>query len=265
MIAGMYISTMGAMVEQAKHETVANNLANHETAGFKPDFANFMQIPAESIWKGLGRREADMILEQSGGGVWMDSTTTDFTAGPAKTSNNPLDMMLKDDPGRISFFKVRVGEGEADIRYTRNGSFLRDAAGTLVTDGGHPVLNTANQPIVIPGNGEIEVKENGQITLRVGNEPEQLLGQIGVASTTLEEAQKGLKKLGDSFFVPKEGTVIEDSEGKVMSCAVEGSASDGIKEMVAMIEGHRAYELNMKFLSMQDKTLGTAIQSLTGA
>jgi flagellar hook-basal body protein len=174
------------MVEQAKHETVANNLANSETTGFKPDFTTFMAIPAESVWKGLGRRESDLILEKTGGGVWMDRTTSDFSPGPLRETRNPLDVALVDQPGRVSFFKVRTGEGEdQQVRYTRNGNFLCNNEGMLVTNGGLPVLSEGDQPIIIPANsGKVEVSQNGDVSI-VENGQSVLIGRIGVASTTL--------------------------------------------------------------------------------
>ncbi len=264
MLTGMYISCMGAMVQQARHETTANNLANLNTAGFKPDYQNIMQIPAESVWKGLGRRESDWILEKTGGGAWLDSTSSDFTAGPLKTTNAPMDLALEDQPGKVSFFKIRSGEGEGEqIRYTRNGNFNISTARLLVNSVGMPVLSDANQPITVPPAEQISIDANGNVHI-FNNGQRQLVGRIGIATTSAEEAQKGLKKLGDSLFQPKEGTVMEDGTGKMISGKLEQASTNQINEMVSMIEGQRTYEMNMKFLSMQDQTLGSAIQRLRG-
>lgn len=265
MITGMYLSCMGAMAQQARHETIANNLANLDTTGFKPDFVNFMQIPAESVWKGMGRRESDRILEKTGGGVWLDSTTSDFAAkAPLKSTNDPLDVALLDSDGRVSFFKVRSGEGEnAKIHYTRNGNFNLSPTGQLLTDTGMPVLNNADQPIILPPGQSVDIAKNGEIRVKGFDGQSALITQLGVASTTLYEAQKGLKKLGDSLFEAKEGTQMTDSQPQVASGQVEQSAVNQISEMVAMIEGQRTYNLNMKFLTMQDQALGSAIQKLT--
>lgn len=263
MINGMYLSTMGAMVEMAKHETVANNLANSETTGFKPDFATFMAIPAESVFKGLGRRESDLILEKTGGGVWLDRTTSDFTPGPLRETQNPLNLAINDENGRVSFFKVRTGAGENEqIRYTRNGNFTLNNEGMIVTDGGLPVLSDTDQPIILPRTtGQIGILANGDVTIVENGEP-ALFGRIGLASTTLAEAQGGLRKLGSSLYEP-DGAQMENGGGTMLSGMLEESSTNPINEMMKMIEGHRAYELNMRFLSMQDQSLGTAISKLT--
>lgn len=270
MINGMYLSCMGAMVEQAKHETTANNLANSETTGFKPDFATFMSIPAESVWKGLGRRESDLILEKTGGGVWMDQTTSDFTQGPMRETGSTFDLSIMDenDKDKVSFFMIRPqGEQNADKTfYTRNGNFTQNSEGMLVTKNGDMVLDATGQPISIPAlnGGKLGVNRDGEITITRGTE-EQIVGQVGLASTTLSEAQRGLKKLGDSLFEPDTAVMVGSPIGtKIASGVIEQSAVEPVKEMVAMIEGQRMYEQNMKFLSLQDESLGAAISRLNG-
>lgn len=261
MINGMYLSTMGAMVEMANHETVANNLANSETSGFKPDYATFKSIPAESVWKGLGRRESDLILEKTGGGVWMDSTMINFEAGPLRETRSPLDLAIDDKPGNVSFFKIRQNDGNEDIvRYTRNGNFTINNEGTLVTNDGYEVLDVNDQPITIPSGGKVEVTQNGDLSVVLNGES-NLVGRVGLATTTVAEAQRGLKKLGDSLFEPN-GAQMAAGDGSIRSGMLEQSATNPIAEMAKMINGHRAYELNMNFLSMQDQTLGSAISRL---
>ncbi len=265
MIYGMYLSCMGAMVESAKHDTTANNLANTQTAGFKPDFAIFKDIPAESVKKGLGRRESDLILEKTGGGVWMDRTVSDFSAGPLQETGNTWDLAINDKNGTVSFFKVQPQGEEGTVRYSRNGNMTINGEGMLVNTSGDYILDQNNQTILVPDNGEATVSRSGQIVLHDGNEFIEV-AQIGLASTTLEDAQRGLKKLGDSLYEPDTATLIErPAETTIASGVVERSAVDPVNEMVSMIEGQRAYDLNMRFLSMQDSSLGAAIQRLNGS
>lgn len=264
MIAGMYMSCMGAAVQAARVDTIANNNANLNTTGFKPDFTTFIAVPSESVWKGMGRRESDLILEKTGGGTWMDQTTTDFTPGPLLPTKAPFDVAIQDDPGKVSFFKVRAGtEQEAQIRYTRNGNFMLASDGTLVTNTGLPVLSENDQPILIPAGGTVEIMENGNVNV-VQNGQTVVAGRIGLASTDLASAQRGLTKSSDSLFEPKEGTTLTPGGGKMLKGTLEGSGTNPIYEMVTMIEGQRSYELNMRFLKMQDSSLGAAIQRLTG-
>ena len=265
MIYGMYLSCMGAMVESAKHDTTANNLANTETAGFKPDFAIFKDIPAESVRKGLGRRESDLILEKTGGGVWMDKTVSDFSAGPLQETGNVWDMAISDKPGTVSFFKIQPQNQPGVVRYSRSGSFMVDSQSRLCTPQGNLVLDEGDQPIIVPQSGEVKVSRTGFITVNDGVE-ELPVARIGMTSTSLRDAQRGLNKLGDSLWERDDAEMVDTPpETTVVSGVVEKSAVDPIKEMVSMIEGQRAYELNMRFLSMQDSSLGAAIQRLNGS
>ncbi len=265
MIYGMYLSCMGAMVESAKHDTTANNLANTHTNGFKPDFAIFKDIPAESVRKGLGRRESDLILEKTGGGVWMDKTVSDFSSGPLQDTSNVWDLAIDDSNGTVSFFRVEPQGEPGTVKYSRDGSFLINSEGMLVNSNGDYVLDNANARIPVPNRGIPTISRAGNIVINEdGNSTE--IGQIGLATTTLTDAQRGLKKLGNSLYEADTAQMIDTpAETSMVSGAVETSAVDPVKEMVSMIEGQRAYQLNMKFISMQDSSLGAAIQRLNGS
>ena len=265
MIYGMYLSCMGAMVESAKHDTTANNLANTQTKGFKPDFAIFKDIPAESVRKGLGRRESDLILEKTGGGVWMDRTVSDFSSGPLQETGNVWDLAINDNAGTVSFFNVQPQGQEGVVKYSRDGSFLINSEGMLVNSNGDYILDQENAQIVVPENGTVSVSRAGAIMVTQGNETAEI-AQIGLSTTTLKDAQRGLKKLGDSLYEADTAEFIDrPAETAIISGFVERSAVDPVKEMVSMIEGQRAYQLNMKFISLQDSSLGAAIQRLNGS
>ncbi|MDR0866980.1 MAG: flagellar hook-basal body complex protein [Planctomycetota bacterium] len=272
MINGMYLSTMGATCEMARHETVSNNLANANTDGFKPNFSIFRDVPAESVIKGDGRREIDVILEKTGGGAWMDRTTTDFTPGPVVTTDNPLNMAINDkDRSRVSFFMVRPRDAaDDDVRYTRNGTFMRAEDGMLVTTDGDLVLDGGGGPIQLTGSqGFYKVGDNGVVTVTNDFVDNAVLGQVGLASITKEEAHFALRQLGNNQYVPDKtinyeltfDTVNRTADTK--SGLLEQSATNPVYEMVDMINAHRSFELNMRFITMQDQTLGQALSRLT--
>jgi flagellar basal-body rod protein FlgG len=272
MINGMYLSTMGAMCEMARHETVANNLANANTDGFKPNFSIFRDVPAESVIKSAGRREIDVLLEKTGGGAWMDRTATDFTPGPVINTDNPLHLTIKDrDAQRVSFFMTRAPDApDGEIRYTRNGSFMRRADGMLVTPDGDLVLDAAGGPVALTASqGLYKVSEDGAITVSEDGVANVVVGQVGLASLPLEQAQFGLRQLGGNRYVP-DATInfplefeVVNRVADVQSGMLEQSATNPVFEMVDMINAHRSFELNMRFLTMQDQTLGQALSRLT--
>lgn len=269
MINGMYLSLMGGMCEMGRHETIANNLANVNTDGFKPNFSIFRVVPAESVIKGMGRRESDMILEKTGGGSWMDRKATDFTNGPIMQTDDPLNMALQDkDRERVSFFMVRPQNSpdQAAVFYTRNGTFMRNENGALVNTSGDFVLSNDGGQIILPPTGTIKVGRDGSIAVTNDGINDEVVGQVGVASLPLLDAQLYLKQTGDNCYVPEDGITFdtENRTADVKSGMLEQSSTNPIYEMVSMIDAQRSFELNMRFLSMQDQTLGQALSRLTG-
>lgn len=270
MINGMYLSTMGGMCEMHRHETIANNLANVNSDGFKPNFAICRAVPAESVIKGLGRRESDIILEKTGGGAWVDRTATDFTNGPVIPTDNPLNMALYDkDHNRVSFFAIqkRGGANDGAVWYTRDGNFTRDNDGMLVTTNGDFVLDAEGQAIRIPLGGFLKVGDDGTIRHSTDNVESQVMGRVGVASLSRENAMLYLKQMGDNCYLPEEGTGVTMDNGSetvdIKSGMLEQSSTNPVYEMVSMIDSQRSFEMNMRFLSMQDQTLGQALSRLT--
>jgi flagellar basal body rod protein FlgG len=252
MIYGMYLSTMGAMAQAARHQAIANNLANAETAGFKPDAQIFRHIPVESRMGGGPRTEVDRVLENTGGGVWVDHTTTDFSPGPFRETGNVFDIALDDGsmPYR-SFLPVRR-PGTEEVLYTRDGHLSLNNEGQLVHRLGYEVLSAEGEPILLPGVTEARILQDGTI---VDVETNLAVAQIGVLRTT-EPLE--LEKLGGNLYAAGEAT-LEPNQAHLRSGFIEESATDPVREMAAMIEAQRTYESNMMFLRIQDETLGDTV------
>lgn len=257
MINGMYLSTMGAMIQSARHAILANNLANAHTPGFKPEMPIFRHVPAESVLLGQHRREVDAILEKTGGGAWIDQVVANFAPGSIQPTGSPLHAALGGRDSLIRFFMVSPNPGGEPIYYTRDGSFTRNAQGQLVTSTGAYVLGPNGEPLVIPTQAQPRIEADGTIK-DVAQNPPVVLGQIGVMGTT--EPQK-LRKIGDNLYAADNVTMVS-AQSEVVGGALEQSATSGLQEMVEMIEGHRTYEANMTFLRMQDDTLGDTVRRL---
>lgn len=260
MINGMYISTMGALTQLARHAATSNNLANSSTTGFKPDWTAYRSLPTESLLQPGRRLEVDQIMEQTGGGVWLDPTITNFRPGPLMETGSQLDLALDDSAAGeagTGFFMVRPsGAGDDEIRYTRDGHFLINSQGDLVNSDGARVLDSGGGPINVgTATTGVNVDKSGRITNVATN---QTLGQVGVVRTA--EPEK-MRKLGGGLF-SREDAQLASSQYGVQSGALEGSATNAIEEMVAMIEGHRTYEANMRFVTMQDQTLGETVKRI---
>lgn len=256
MINGMYLSTMGAMVQESRHATIANNLANTNTVGFKPDWTVFQSVPAESVIQGNFRPEIDKVLSKTGGGVWLDRTISNFEMGSLRDTGNPLDLALTDVPGsdRRRVFMVK-SDLEGEQQYTRDGSFQINNEGYLVMPTGAYVTDASGGRIQIPEGVLPHITETGAIFDQEGNG----LGQIGIVSTA---DWNKLVKIGQNLFRAEEGIEFLADQAGVHSGALEQSAAEPIREMTAMIEAHRIYETNMRFITMQDETLGQSVRRI---
>lgn len=261
MINGMYLSTMGALVQSGRHATISNNLANTNTHGFKPDWSIFQAVPTENEWHPERRFQWDKILMNTGGGVWNDKTITNLTPGPLNYTGNPLDVALHDEPGSgmHNFFMIRQGDNpEGDILYTRDGHFVPDEAGVLRTVSGDMVVGPAGEPIVlaVPEGSQLHVRDDGSIVTYTLDGGTEVIGVIGVQRTA---DFRNMKKLGDSRFLA-DGAAMEPWQNGIKGGYVEESATNAIDEMTNMIEAARIYDTNMRFLTIQDETLGQTVR-----
>jgi len=259
MINGIYLSTMGALAQSGRHATISNNLANVNTSGFKPDWSRFRAIPAENVWHPERRILWDEILAKTGGGVWNETTATNLhREGPFQQTGNLFDLALHDDPatGAVSFFAVQPSWG-GDVRFTRAGHFIVGDTGELLTPTGDRLLDIDGDPIVVDQDWDVHVREDGVVAAVVEGETVPI-AQIAVVATT---DHRGLTKVGDNLF-ELNGAEWDAPPGRVRSGYVEQSATHAVEEMVNMIEASRVYEANMKFVTMQDDTLGQTVRRI---
>lgn len=264
MIYGMYLSTMGAMVQSHRHATISNNLANANTNGFKPDWSIFKEVSVENIFHPSRLDKWDEILMQTGGGTWNETTYTNLTPGPMQHTGNVFDIALHDEPhsGRTSFFTLRrEGAAGENIYYSRDGHFVPDQNGILRNMAGDLVLSAEGEPINVetPPGAIVTVTEDGNIVANLPNEEgNAILGQIGIMRTADWDL---MVKTGENHFIAS-GAVMEPYQSGVMSGYLEMSSTSAIEEMTHMIEASRIYETNMRFLTIQDEQLGNAVSRI---
>ncbi|MFB3819149.1 MAG: flagellar hook-basal body protein [Candidatus Methylomirabilales bacterium] len=234
MIAGLYTAASGMVAHQAKLDTLANNLANVETPGFKADLLTIDASAAPpSGASPIG----------SGATIQPGRLVLDPAAGVLKPTGNALDLAL-DGPG---LFVVETPQGE---RYTRAGNFTRDPEGFLATAQGFRVLGSAG-PVRIPEAG-LRVGEAG--ALPDGSRLRVVAGPDGA----------GLAKIGGNLFAPAPGArPPEDLPApRVVQGHLEGSNVSPVRAMVEMLATVRSYEAYQKTIQQLDQTAGQAANEL---
>lgn len=232
MIKGMFRSASGMLPQIKKQETIANNVANAGTSGFKKDAV---------FTRELSRAEARLAPKRSDWEQPMaNDVFTNFGVGAFDRTGNTLDLAIDGD----GFFQVELEDGT--IGLTRSGSFTVNGDGLLAHSDG-PVLLAEGGPVE-PGNGTITISGTGQVEVDGGT-----VGRI--TPVTVNDLQ-ALEKVGSSLFIVPEGTeLVSVPESQIRQGYLETSNVDIVRQMVDMIIAYRTYEANARSLTTQDKSL----------
>jgi flagellar hook protein FlgE len=272
MLPSLYSGISGLKVNQQKLNIVANNIANSSTTGFKTQSMNFEDMMSQTlsdasapVENGLGGVNA----KQSGLGVKIAGINTDFSEGSQQTTNRNLDFML-DKAG--SYFVVSPdGDTNGEYYYTRDGSFVLDSKGNLLTQDGYHVMGydsgAISGPITFPITDKItsySIGQDGTITVKTESDPTgTTVGQIALASFPNEG---GLVKKGGNLYASSEnsgdatyGTGGTDAYGNVIQGALEMSNVDLAQQFTDMIVAQRAFQANGKIISTDDEVLQTLV------
>jgi len=243
LIRGIYTAASGMLAETTRADTIANNLANGNTAGYKKDVAISKDFASVLIRRINDGPEAP-VIGSVGVGTVIDEIATIQSTGAMRYSGNPLDCAI-DGKG---FFAVQTAAG---IRYTRNGTFTRNARGQLVTADGQEVLGQ-NGPITLPDDGKVTIDSTGNVLVDGAN-----VGQLRVVEFNNE---RELVKEGATLYqAPNNG---RQATGKVAQGFLEQSNVNVVSEMVNLISGYRAYELNAKTVQTHDQLLDKAVNEV---
>lgn len=251
MLRSLYTAGSGLNSQQLHLDTIANNLANVNTTGYKKSRVNFQDLLYQKLQ--TATREKPVQVEM-GTGVRLASTQTDFRQGILQETSNPLDMAIEG----TGFFKVSLADGT--IGYTRNGACSLDSENYIINSDGCRLLDEGGSPIQIPENTrEIQIKDGIIYALLDGSTDSQEVGQIGL---TRFNNPNGLEKSGGSIYratsasgEPQDGTSSTEGFGVVQQGFLENSNVNVVEEMVQMITAQRAYEINTKTIQTSDEIL----------
>jgi flagellar basal-body rod protein FlgG len=252
MLRAMYTAASGMEAQQLNIDTIAHNLANINTSGFKLRRAQFQDLLYQNMRQAGASNTASTEIPvglQVGLGTKPVATEINFAQGDFSATNNPLDIVIQGQ----GFFQIRQVNGT--IAYTRNGSFHLNREGTLVTSEGDQLDPQITIPqdqvaITVGSDGTVSVVRAGQ------TQPEQI-GRLEIATFP---NPAGLQSIGKNLFVqsqssgePVTGTPGENGLGSLLSGYTEQSNVSVVEEMVNMIISQRAYEANSKVIRTADE------------
>lgn len=215
-------------------QTIANNIANASTTGFRQEGMIFSEFVVST--------EDGPSLSMARGNV----RNTSFLQGNLTLTGGQFDFAIEGD----GFFLIETPDGE---RVTRAGSFGLSAEGDLVTPDGFNVLDAGGAPIFIPPDAAT-VTVGGDGTISTNG---QLLGQLGVVEPL---NRQDLIREGGVMF--RADTPLEPSENaRVLQGHLERSNVDTMLQFSRLIEVQRAYELGQSFLDTENDRMRNAIRA----
>jgi flagellar basal-body rod protein FlgG len=245
----------GMMAQELNVQVISNNIANMRTTGYKRQRAEFQDLLYEQVRRiGTQTSTQGNILPvgiELGAGVKTVGTPRIMTQGTLLPTGNTLDLAIRGE----GFFKIQMPD--STFTYTRDGSFMMDAQGRLVTPQGYLV-----QPgITIPANStSITINNQGVVSaIAAGTTTPAVIGQLTL-TTFVNKA--GLQSVGDNLFVetpasgtPTDQTPAQNGVGDMLQGNLEQANVEAVTEISDLIAAQRAYEMNAKVITAADQML----------
>ncbi len=260
MMRSLWTAATGMIGQQFHIDTIANNLSNVNTTGFKKNRIDFEDLLYHSL-KIAGTPATEVTVVPTGvevgHGVKVNATQKLFAQGSLKQTENPFDMAIEGE----GFFKVRMIDGTEG--FTRDGSFKIDNNGQFVNSNGYFL----DPELILPEGfirGDVSISEDGRVFTKIAGSDE--IVEVGQININRFVNPAGLKAIGGNLFkttvasgVAIEGIPGYEGMGKVHQGFLEMSNVNLVDEMVDMIVAQRAYEVNSKSVTTSDSMLATAI------
>jgi flagellar basal-body rod protein FlgF len=235
----LYVAMSGAKQAMEQQASVANNMANVSTPGFRAQVNSFSAVPV------VGDEAATRTF------VLAMTPGADFSPGALTETGRALDVAVRGD----GWLVVQTAAGEA---YTRVGNLQVASDGQLSTMGGRPVLGDGG-PLVVPPGAALTVAPDGLITARGAGDSAVGLSEVGRLKL-VNPAVADLVRGDDGLFRMREGLPPADADPAVVLAtgAIEGSNVNAVEAMVAMIANARLFEIQMKSIQNADTNAQSA-------
>ena len=255
----LWTAASGMIGQQFNIDTIANNLSNVNTTGFKknrPDFEDLLYHTVRMAGTPATEETLRPVGVQVGHGVKVAATQKIHTQGSLQNTGNISDLAIQGE----GFFRVRLYDGS--FAYTRDGSFKIDSNGQFVNSNGYRLM----PELVMPEGfirDSVAVSQDGRVTVQLpGLDDPVDVGQLELYRFV---NPAGMQAIGDNLFKvtsasgdPIAGQPGFDGMGLTLHKFLETSNVEAVQEMVNMIVAQRAYEMNSKAIQTSDTMLGIA-------
>ncbi len=270
MVRSLWTAATGMISQQTNVDTIANNLANVNTIGYKTEVAEFKSLLYQELQTRTttANGENKPVGAQVGLGVRNSAITSMFKQGSMLASTSDTAFAIQGE----GLFAVRGEDGQN--YYTRNGNFIFTRAANngimLATTDGLPVLNRQGNPITLNNNyvaSRITVNSDGELTYPDANNNLQPIPGMAIGLFQFSNPS-GLEKVQDTLYAPTaaSGPAINEANNnnversEILQNYLEGSSVQVADEMVNLIVAQRAYEMNSRAITTTDEMLQQANQ-----
>lgn len=230
----LYVAMSGAKQAMEQQASVANNMANVSTPGFRAQINTFRAVP--------------VVGEEAPTRAFVAASTpgADFTHGPLTETGRELDVAVR---GEGWLVVQAPGGGEA---YTRVGNLQVGADGQVTTMGARPVVGDSGA-LVIPPGSTVTIAADGTIAARGAGDPNVGVSNVGKLKLVNPDT-RDLVRGDDGLFRMRDGVRAPEADANVVVAAgvIEGSNVNPVEAMVAMIANGRSFEMQMKSIQTAD-------------
>lgn len=229
MDSGYYAAMTGLMARTQALDTAAANLANAQTPGYRAEREYF-----RSVLLSAGAADSQLGQTVNNFGL-LGGDRLNMGQGPIQQTGNPLDLAIEGQ----GFFEIQTQNG---IRFTRDGSFHRAQAGTLVTENGEPVLSASGKPIQVPP-GEVSIGANGVLSVAGG-----AVDTVGVFTfpASVQLAPEGANR----YVAPQGAAPQAVTDSAIHQGALESANQDTIQGTLDLVMMQRQAEMMQKALTV---------------
>lgn len=226
----VYTALSGLKGQMDAQATIANNIANASTIGFRADRVNFERLMVKG--DGLDSRQpsAETVVDM------------DRRAGTIVQTGRGLDIAVTGD----NWLTVQAADGSE--AYTRRGDLRIAPSGVLETGDGFPVMGSGG-PITVPPHDRIMIAEDGTVSIvPPGADPSQPPQAIDQLKLVSDQGSRTVKGLDNLLHVRGGGTLPADLDARVQTGSLEQSNVNLTQALVDMIENQRSYEVQANLL-----------------
>lgn len=257
MFDALYVGATGMQAQQLNVDTIANNLVNVNTVGFKKGRVAFTDLMVQEAARVSQPAADDAVgpfgeVRRVGAGVGIANIAKLFDMGDLRKTDSALDVAIQGE----GFMEVTMPDGSRS--YVRGGTLKINRDNQLSNSAGYPL----KPGLVIPENTQtLTITRDGRVEVRlIGQSNSTEIGQIELVRFT---NPSGLVAMGDNMYRSSEASgepmtarAGEEGAGVIAQGFLEGSNVKMVDEMVNLMVAQRAYEASVKVVQASDEMLG---------